>query len=137
MNLDSQIQTMYQSIARWPKPEQGGPSLGNTHNESVDTHGTMAEAAAVCHKLRTFGFGGDCKIYPLSTQVVQVIEADPHFRIGQLEGAIKGALPYFEEMTGHTEYLTRSEGDMPYATERAAEARQVITSLKQLIEEKE
>jgi hypothetical protein len=62
---------------------------------------------------------------------------DPHFRIGQLEGAIKGALPYFEEMTGHTEYLTRSEGDMPYATERAAEARQVIAKLKQLIGEKE
>jgi hypothetical protein len=87
---------MYQSIARWPKPEQGGPSLGSPNNESVDTHGTMAEAAAVCHKLRTFGFGGDCKIYPLSTQVVQVIEEDPHFRIGQLEGAIKGVILHLQ-----------------------------------------
>jgi len=57
----------YKSIAVWPR--DCGINLGNTNNESSDTHGSKEEAEAVCDLLRQNGFGGDRRVFPLSTRV--------------------------------------------------------------------
>jgi len=57
----------YKSIAVWPR--ESGINLGNTNNESEDTHSSKEEAEGVCALLEKYGFGGDCKVFPLSTRV--------------------------------------------------------------------
>jgi hypothetical protein len=62
--------------------------------------------------------------------------SDLQFRIGQLEGAIKGALPYFENMTDTAKTYATNLGAI-YALGDVARAEEVIKALKQLIGEKE
>lgn len=57
---------------------------------------------------------------------------DTHFRIGQLEGAIKGALPYFENMTDTAKTYATNLGAI-YALGDVARAEDVIKALKELI----
>jgi hypothetical protein len=57
---------------------------------------------------------------------------DPHFRIGQLEGAIKGALLHLESDNQCFEVL-----DKMWLKEYEERNRKIITSLKQLIGEKD
>jgi hypothetical protein len=64
----------YRSIARWPKGV--GINLGNPHNESDDTHPTLAHAAAICRRLEREGFGGNGVIFPLSVRVEEVLPED-------------------------------------------------------------
>lgn len=61
----------FKSIARWPR---GFVNLGDPNNESEDTHGTREQAQAVCDMLEARGFGGDRRIFPISTRVEEVIE---------------------------------------------------------------
>lgn len=56
-----------------------------------------------------------------------------HFRIGQLEGAIETALPYFEEMV----YMADLSPSPPHDQDKIDDARQVIANLKKLIGETE
>jgi hypothetical protein len=58
------------SQAVWPKEEV---KLYNQLNESRDTHGSVTAAEAVCQMLRDRGFGGDGKIFPLSTRVLCLV----------------------------------------------------------------
>jgi len=58
----------YVSHAKWPK---GPVNLGNTENESTDTHGSRAQAETVCRMLEENGFGGDHQIYPIRTWVTE------------------------------------------------------------------
>ena len=62
---------MFKSIAKWPR---GFVNLGNTQNESDDTHATREQAQAVCDMLEARGFGGDGKIFPLETRVEEIQE---------------------------------------------------------------
>ena len=57
----------WQSKAYWPRGT--GVSLGNSENASTDTHPTKAHAQAVADTLRSEGFGGEGKIYPLKIEV--------------------------------------------------------------------
>ncbi len=66
----SKPKTKFKSIAVWPA--DAGLCLGNTANESDDTHYSREQADAVCLALRTRGFGGDGKIFPLSTRVEEI-----------------------------------------------------------------
>lgn len=59
---------MWKSIAVWP-PEV---KCGNVNNESSDTHETQGQAEAVCRGLRREGYGGQGKIFPISTRVEEV-----------------------------------------------------------------
>jgi len=65
----------YTSHAKWPTGV--GINLGNTQNESTDTHGDKAAAEAVCQLLHERGFGGDGKVFPLQTWVTSDEEAHP------------------------------------------------------------
>lgn len=58
----------FKSIAKWPAEIK----LGTATNESIDTHTTHAQAEAVCQLLTERGFGGDGKVFPLSTRVEEV-----------------------------------------------------------------
>ena len=60
---------MYKSIAKWPYPEV---RLGNSENESSDTHSTRQAAESVCKRLLREGFGGDGKIFPISVRVEEI-----------------------------------------------------------------
>lgn len=59
---------MFKSIAVWPDTIK----VGNGKNESVDTHDTQGQAEGVCRLLKKHGFGGDGKVFPLSTRVEPV-----------------------------------------------------------------
>ncbi len=81
----------FKSIAVWPHP---AVQLGNTANESDDTHDTREEAEAVCRMLRREGFGGEGKIFPLSTRVeelpaTQMEASNAIWRSGRRGGWIK------------------------------------------------
>jgi hypothetical protein len=54
----------FKSIAVWPKG-----TIYTGVDTSTDTHLTFAEAEGVCFLLRTRGFGGNYKIFPISTRV--------------------------------------------------------------------
>jgi hypothetical protein len=41
-------------------------------NESTDTHSSEAAARSVCAMLNRMGFGGDGKVFPVSTRVEKV-----------------------------------------------------------------
>lgn len=58
----------WKSIAVWPKEV----CLGSCSNESTDVHESEEAAQAVCELLEKHGFGGDGKIFPLSTRVEQL-----------------------------------------------------------------
>lgn len=60
----------WRSIAVWPDTIRVGHIVGK--NESDDTHSSRAEAEAVCGLLRKHGFGGDGKVFPVSTRVEPV-----------------------------------------------------------------
>jgi hypothetical protein len=60
----------HKSIVVWPDTISVGNVEGK--NESVDTHPSKGAAEAVCAKLRKEGFGGDKKVFPLSTRVEPV-----------------------------------------------------------------
>lgn len=62
----------YKSIAVWPRPKDGGPSLFDPNNESCDTHGSQEQAEAVCRILQSRGLGGDGQIFPISTRVEEI-----------------------------------------------------------------
>lgn len=61
---------MFQSIAVWPDTIKVGNVEGK--NESVDTHDTQDQAEGVCRLMKKEGFGGDRKVFPLSTRVEPV-----------------------------------------------------------------
>lgn len=58
----------YISHAKWPR---GVVNLGNTENESTDTHGSREQAEVVCRLLEQNGFGGDRQIYPIRTWITE------------------------------------------------------------------
>lgn len=62
---------------------------------------------------------------------------DPYFRIGQLEGAIETALPYFERAVGFWEADDKHLNGGEYNKQSITEMRQVIANLKTLIGEKD
>jgi hypothetical protein len=62
----------WRSIAVWPDTIRVGNEVGK--NESDDTHSTKGAAQAVCDLLMRHGFGGDGKVFPLSTRVEPVWE---------------------------------------------------------------
>ncbi len=66
--------TRYRSIAVWPKHPD--IYLGNTANESTDDHDTKEQALIVCSLLRRQGFGGDGKVFPLSTRVEPILDEE-------------------------------------------------------------
>ena len=55
---------MWRSMATWPHP------LGI----STDRHKTKSQAEAVCEKLKKDGFGGNGKIFPITTHVNEIFE---------------------------------------------------------------
>jgi hypothetical protein len=59
---------MYKSIAVWPE----SISLGTPDNSSEDTYTTKEQAEAVCRLLERHGFGGNGKVFPISTRVEYV-----------------------------------------------------------------
>lgn len=63
------MKTQFKSVAKWP--DGVGINLGNTHNISEDTHGDAASAQAACDMLVKNGFGGDGKVFPVWTQVLE------------------------------------------------------------------
>lgn len=50
----------------------GKALVGNTANESTDTHDSKEAAEAVCRLLEQHGFGGEGKIFPVSTRVERI-----------------------------------------------------------------
>lgn len=62
----------WKSVAVWPKGV--GINLGNHENKSEDTHDCPVFAARICAALEQNGFGGNGKIFPLSTRV-EIVEA--------------------------------------------------------------
>ena len=60
----------WRSIAVWPDTIRVGHIVGK--NESDDTHSSREQAEAVCALLRKHGFGGDGKVFPVSTRVEPV-----------------------------------------------------------------
>ena len=62
----------YISIAIWP--EDSGITDEYGRSESRDYHYTYGEAKNVCMMLERSGFGGDGKIFPISTMWVKVGE---------------------------------------------------------------
>ena len=60
----------YRSVAKWPKDQ--GINLGNTENESEDTHQTREEAEAIAAMLQQRGFGGDGRIFPIATRIEEI-----------------------------------------------------------------
>lgn len=60
----------YRSIAVWPDTIKVGNVVGK--NESDDTHDTKEQAEGVCRLLRKHGFGGEGKVFPVSTRVEPV-----------------------------------------------------------------
>ena len=58
----------FMSVAVWPN----GTICDGT-DISTDTHTTREQAEAVCSLLRQHGFGGDGKVFPISTQVEEVV----------------------------------------------------------------
>lgn len=60
----------WRSIAVWPDTIKVGNVIGK--NESDDTHYCEEQAEAVCNLLRKHGFGGDGKVFPISTRVEPV-----------------------------------------------------------------
>lgn len=53
------------SVAYWPAEI----NLYNSDNTSDDKHDSYKEAAAICRRLRSEGFGGDCKVFPTKVEV--------------------------------------------------------------------
>lgn len=60
----------WKSVAVWPDTIKVGNVVGK--NESEDTHRSREAAQAVCDLLRKEGFGGEGKVFPISTRVVPV-----------------------------------------------------------------
>lgn len=58
------------SIVVWPA--DAGLCLGNTANESRDKHRSESAAQAVCDGLERIGFGGEGKVFPVSTRIEPV-----------------------------------------------------------------
>lgn len=74
------------SQAIWPDTVK----LYNQLNESRDSHGSIAAAEAVCQMLRDRGFGGDGRIFPLSTRVIYLVN-------GHELGGTETVTPWLEE----------------------------------------
>jgi hypothetical protein len=55
------------SVAVWPETIRVGNAEGR--NESSDDHDSPEAAYAVCRMLERDGFGGEGKVFPLSTRV--------------------------------------------------------------------
>lgn len=64
----------HKSIAVWPDTISVGNVEGK--NESSDTHDSKEAAEAVCRMLQREGFGGERKVFPLSTRVEPVEEKE-------------------------------------------------------------
>lgn len=58
---------MFKSIAVWPDTIKVGNVEGK--NESEDTHATAEQALGVCRLLKRHGFGGEGKVFPVSTRI--------------------------------------------------------------------
>ncbi len=71
-NHKSAKQIPHRSIAVWPDTIKVGNIEGK--NESSDTHNTKEQADNVCTLLRKYGFGGEGKVFPISTRVEFVEE---------------------------------------------------------------
>lgn len=66
--MNEQKDRQYRSCAKWPI----NVSHEYPHNVSKDTHATEEQAEAVCSLLHRDGFGGERKIFPLTTWVEPV-----------------------------------------------------------------
>lgn len=62
----------WRSVATWPDTIRVGNVVGK--NDSEDTHDSQEAAQAVCDLLKKHGFGGDGKVFPISTRVEPVYE---------------------------------------------------------------
>lgn len=60
----------WRSIAVWPETIRVGNTVSK--NESDDTHSSRGQAEAVCKLLQEQGFGGEGKVFPVSTRVEPV-----------------------------------------------------------------
>ena len=60
----------FKSIAVWPDTINVGHIVGK--NESEDTHDSKEQAEGVCRLLERLGFGGNGKVFPISTRVEPV-----------------------------------------------------------------
>ena len=57
----------HQSVAYWPAGTTCEPN-----DITRDNHYSHAEAEGVCSLLRRNGFGGDGKVFPLRTEVIEL-----------------------------------------------------------------
>lgn len=64
---------MYKSIAYWPK---GSLPYCAIPDYSEDRHDTKEQAEAICRMLRANGLGGDGKIFPIRTEVLELTPKD-------------------------------------------------------------
>lgn len=71
----------FRSVARWPEDSAERISLGNTANESDDTHDSQDAASIVCTRLRMEGFGGNGITRPTHTRVEEIDAAGSVVRI--------------------------------------------------------
>lgn len=55
------------SVVVWPDTVNVGSA--SSENESVDEHDSPEAAYAVCRMLKQNGFGGEGKVFPISTRV--------------------------------------------------------------------
>lgn len=60
---------MWESYATW---DRNKINLHNDLNESTDTHESEEEAVGVVFLLRKFGFGGEGRIFPITSGVRRV-----------------------------------------------------------------
>ncbi len=63
----------FKSKAWWPK-DTVSDFLGN--NITTDSHYSEGEAIAVCARLELEGFGGERKIFPLKTEVIEIARGE-------------------------------------------------------------
>lgn len=59
----------WRSVAIWPYP---AVDLSNHNNSSSDDHSTEQYARSICNRLRSRGFGGEGKIFPIELRVEPV-----------------------------------------------------------------
>lgn len=62
----------HRSVAVWPNTISVGNVEGK--NESIDEHHSAECAQAVCELLEKHGFGGNGKVFPISTRVEPIAD---------------------------------------------------------------
>lgn len=66
--------TRARSVAVWPDTISVGNVVGK--NESTDEHESEEAARGVCRLLEKYGFAGEAKVFPISTQVELIDEQE-------------------------------------------------------------